>query len=285
MLSKRRSLRILAAAIAVFWIAIGLASSQTAAKSPQQKSSNASVSSSSGQGKKIFASTCAQCHGLDGKGSERAPNIADRPAVRRLSDTQISHIIENGVPGTGMPAFHSFQSAQVRALVAYLRVLQGVNNSIALPGNPERGKSLFFGTAGCSACHMVAGDGGFIASDLSDYARSHTVEQIRGAIADPANNGRAVRLVTATLHSGDKYVGRIRDEDNFSLQLQTLDGAFHFLSKSDIGNIEPDSRLLMPSDYGSKLQPAELNDIVSYLMSVAGSNGSAPPKKMDDWEE
>src|SRR4030081_2551948 len=37
-------------------------------------------------GEEIFASSCAGCHGLDGRGGERAPNIAGRPAVQQLSD-------------------------------------------------------------------------------------------------------------------------------------------------------------------------------------------------------
>lgn len=240
---------------------------------------------SANRGKQTFSSSCSQCHGLDGKGSERAPNIVDRVTVQRLSDSETFHIIENGVPGTGMPAFHSLESSQIRAVVAYLRALQGKNKSAALPGNPERGKALFFGKAECSRCHMVAGEGGFIASDLSEYARIHQVEQIRSAIVDPASTGREVRMVTVTLHSGEQYVGRVRDEDNFSVQLQTLDGTFYFLSKSDIQQMQSDSQSLMPADYGSRLDPRELNDLVSYLMKVAGANGSTTPSKAEEWEQ
>jgi cytochrome c oxidase cbb3-type subunit III len=262
----------------------GLAAFFSLAQDSPQKRQTSSKSDST-QGKRVFTSTCAQCHGLDGKGSERAPNIADRPTVQRLSDVQISHIIEDGVPGTGMPAFHSLESAQIHAIVAYLRTLQGKNKTVAVPGSPAQGKTVFFGKAGCSECHIVTGEGGFIASDLSDYSRSHNVDQIRSAIVDPAGNGRQVRLVTVVLAGGEKYVGRVRDEDNFSLQLQTLDGTFHFLSKSDIDKMEPDSKSLMPSDYVSKLSTNELNDIVSYLISLAGSSVPAHSNKVDEWEQ
>lgn len=241
-------------------------------------------SSGAAQGKKIFASTCAQCHGLDGKGSERAPNIADRASVQRLSDEQIFHIIENGVPGAGMPAFHALQSAQIRAVVAYLRTLQGKNKVIALPGNADRGKDLFFGKAGCSECHMIAGQGGFIASDLSDYARTRDAAQIKNAIVNPGGNGRPVRLVTATLRNGETFTGKVRNEDNFSLQLQSLDGSFHFLQKSEIEKMEADAKTIMPSDYGSKLTEAELNDVISYLIKTAGGTAEVG-KKSEEWEQ
>jgi cytochrome c oxidase cbb3-type subunit III len=238
----------------------------------------------SNRGKQIFTSSCAQCHGLDGKGSERAPNIADRPNIQRLSDSQISHIVENGVPGTGMPAFHSFGNSQIRAVVAYLRILQGKNETASLPGNPEQGKVLFFGKAGCSQCHMVAGNGGFIASDLSEYARIHDAKQIRSAIVDPASTGQQTRLVTVMLHNGEKYTGRVRDEDNFSMQVQSLDGTFYFLSKSEIDKTQVDSQPLMPTDYNTRLDAHELNDVISYLIREAGGVDPVASKKANELE-
>src|SRR6516162_8159489 len=40
-----------------------------------------------------FAANCAGCHGLDGKGGERAPDIVARPDIRRLSDAQLLQIL------------------------------------------------------------------------------------------------------------------------------------------------------------------------------------------------
>jgi cytochrome c oxidase cbb3-type subunit III len=253
------------------------------AQAAPQNARSKRLPSASARGKQTYASTCASCHGLDGKGGERAPNITDRPSVQRLSDSEIAHIIENGVPGKGMPAFPSLQSAEIKAVVAYLRTLQGVKRTAALPGDPDRGKMVFFGKAGCSNCHMVAGQGGFIASDLSAYAQSHEVEQIRSAIVTPASTTRQVRLVTVSTHGGEKYVGRVRNEDNFSLQLQSLDGTFHFITKSDIDKLEYEPQALMPSDYSSALSASELDDVVSYLMKVAGPSDSRTLKK-EGWE-
>jgi cytochrome c oxidase cbb3-type subunit 3 len=268
---------VLVPVLAVLWAVNGLA---VWSQGPQQKN----VKLVSTRGKQVFASTCAGCHGLDGRGGERAPNIADNPKVQRLSDAQTSHIIENGVPGTGMPAFRSLASPDVQSVVTFLRSLQGTKRTLLLPGDPDRGETVFFGKGGCSGCHMAAGKGGFIASDLSGYAASHAVEQIRNAVTSPAPGDRQAGMVTATTRGGEKYVGRIRNEDNFSLQLQTLDGTFYFLDKSDIQTTDS-SQTLMPSNYGSTLSPDELNDVVSYLMRVASATKSVTPKKADEWEE
>jgi len=263
------------------WAANGLAAwSQT----PPQNLPTKNVKLLSPRGKQAFASTCASCHGLDGRGGERAPNIAERASVQRLSDAQIVHIIENGVPGTGMPAFHSLERSDVETIVAYLRALQGRKKTLKLPGDPDRGEKAFFGRAGCSGCHMIAGKGGFIASDLSGYAGSHAVEQIRGAILKPTLGDRQVRLVTLTTRGGEKVAGRIRNEDNFSLQLQTLDGMFVSMAKSDLESLEYNSQTLMPSDYGSILSSDELNDVVSYVMRVANVSAGRSKAPVEAFE-
>jgi cytochrome c oxidase cbb3-type subunit III len=233
------------------------------------------------RGKQTFSAACAGCHGLDGKGG-RAPNIVDRPNAQPLADSQIFRIIENGIPGTGMPAFHSLKSSQITAVIAYLHSLRGASQTHVAPGDPGRGKAIFLGKGGCSRCHMVAGEGGFAASNLSGYARSHEVDKIRSAIISPISSSK---LVTATVRGGDKYVGRVSNEDNFSLQLQTLDGAFHFLSKSDIEGVESNSEGLMPADYSSTLTTSELNDLISYLMSVAATDKPENGNKYDEWRD
>jgi len=282
MFSGKKSLCVLAAVLVALLASTHFfAWSQTPRQVPPKRDSK----QVSMRGKQTFASTCASCHGLDGRGGERAPNIAESPKVQRLSDTQIAHIIENGIPGTGMPAFHSLESSNIKAVVTYLRTLQGAKKPVKLPGDPQRGETIFFGKAGCSSCHMVAGRGGFIASDLSGYARTHDVEQIRNALTGPPNGDHQARMATATTRIGKKYEGRIRNEDNFSLQLQTLDGTFHFIAKSDLEGLEYSSQTLMPSNYGSTLGTNELNDLVSYLMSVANASTSPSAVPQKEFEE
>jgi putative heme-binding domain-containing protein len=230
---------------------------------PQFKSPNT-------EGQKVFASACAGCHGLDGRGGERAPDIAQKREIQRLSDSEIMRIVREGVPGTGMPAFHSLASSEVKAVVSYLRSLQGTNQTVELPGSPVRGRAVFHGEAGCSACHMVAGRGGFIASDLSGYARTHSVQEIRSVITQPKPAAdRQARSAVVVNRAGQQYSGRIRNEDNFSLQLQSLDGTFLFFFKSDIERLEYNSQPLMPSNYSSTLSAKDLDDLVSFLINSA----------------
>jgi cytochrome c oxidase cbb3-type subunit III len=222
------------------------------------------------QGKPVFVSNCAVCHGLDGRGGEHAPNIASNPMVRQLSGAELFRIIEHGIPASGMPSFEALGAPKVGEVVRYLRVLQGQHSFATLPGNPQQGRQLFFGKAACSSCHMIRGEGGFIGPDLSTYALTHSLQEIRQAIVNPNKNlGPPQNIVVAVTRQGQKYVGIARNEDNFSLQLQTPDGAFHLLMKSDLTSLRHEPRSLMPSKYRSRLSSQDLDDIISFLAKVS----------------
>jgi cytochrome c oxidase cbb3-type subunit 3 len=238
-------------------------------------------------GRRIFESRCAGCHGLDGRGGERAPDIATSEKTQRRSDHALSRIITGGLPGTGMPAFASLGSS-LKNVVAYLRQLQGRNESTKFPGDVKRGRELFYGKARCSECHAIAGSGGFIALELSGFGADRSADQILQAIVKPSNTNRLGGKMIVKTQGGKEYSGVVRNEDNFSLQLQTLDGAFVLFQKSELAvfSHQPDS--LMPTDYGSTLSRDELNDLVSFLMSTAPGakrQAGANKKPEDDEEE
>jgi cytochrome c oxidase cbb3-type subunit 3 len=225
---------------------------------------------------KTFAATCAGCHGLDGRGGERGPNIATRPEVLRRSDAELLQILRSGIPASGMPSFAALGESKLGAMVSYLRTLQRKNDAAPISGNVQHGESLFFGKARCSDCHSVNGKGGFIGSDLSDYASGSSPAEIKSGIVSPDIDAKQSRSKTVlTLRDGTSWEGILRNEDNFSLQLQSTDGVFHFIQKSEIAEMKPAAQPLMPDDYGKSLSAAELDDIVGYLMSIARSNPGA----------
>jgi len=240
-----------------------------------------------GEGKATFSNVCASCHGLDGRGGERGPDIVSQPDVMRKTGAELVRILREGKTVAGMPSFAALGAARLSALVDYLRTLQGQGRDAKLPGNPERGKALFFGAAHCSTCHLVGGRGGFFASDLSSYAARIGAEDVRRAIVEPNRDLDPRRgLITVTLADSTTLTGLMRNQDNFSLQLQTADGAFHLLNTSDIRTTKYEGKSAMPPDYGSTLSKEELNDLVSFLLRSSGSQNTQPPAKgVQDGEE
>src|ERR1700722_2258142 len=227
-------------------------------------------------GAAIFAANCAGCHGADGRGGEHAPNIATAPEVQHLMDRELAGIIRNGISGAGMPPFSSLKPQDVRDVVAWLRILQGRGDIVKLPGDARSGEVLFFGKARCSECHMVKGKGGFIGGDLSFYGAEARPDQIRGIIVDPEKNlPPEKKATTVVTNTGQTITGMVRGNNNFSLSLQTPDGAFHFLQKTDLTRIDLGSRSLMPA---SKLEGKEVDDLVSYLLQAGTDNAKGSPE-------
>jgi cytochrome c oxidase cbb3-type subunit 3 len=268
LLSSRHFFR--AAAASVFFAACVLVLQAGAqnTKSPARKDQEGD--SAAEEGRKTFESVCATCHGLDGRGGERGPDIATRAVVQQLSDEETLHVLQTGIPVAGMPAFGGLGVPKINAVMAYLRVLQGGGKASPILGDAQRGKLLFFGKARCANCHTISGFGGFIGADLSSYGLNKSAKEIRTAITDP-NKDLEPRegTVLVTTREGRQFTGIARNEDNFSLQLQSLDGTFHLFSKKDLEHFEYLPKSLMPSDFGSELSATELDDLVSYLVRAA----------------
>jgi cytochrome c oxidase cbb3-type subunit III len=105
MLSTRKSWRLLLGLSLLLWVAVFHASAQA-----QDDSWDDDFKKADSPGARAFSSTCAGCHGLDGRGSDKGVNIAGSAKVRHFTDAQVSDIISNGIPGTGMPAFHNLNA-------------------------------------------------------------------------------------------------------------------------------------------------------------------------------
>ena len=223
----------------------------------------------SAAGKRTFESSCAPCHGLNGKGGERAPDIATRPEIVSLSDSATLKLLREGTPA-GMPPFATLGPTKLSDIFGYLRFLQGKRVSPVVPAGADGGRDLFAGKGGCSECHMIHGTGGFLGPDLSDYGASHSPADIRSAIISADKRQEIHKgLARATTRDGRQLSGLVRNEDNFSLQLQALDGAFHLLQKSDLVELVFDSSPIMPNNYGSIFTESEMDQLVGYLLSLA----------------
>jgi mono/diheme cytochrome c family protein len=71
-------------------------------------------------GKKIFHQRCGFCHGYEGTGSNRGPNLMTR-RVQDQSDGALFWKISSGNTRTGMPGFSFLPEAQRWQLVSHLR--------------------------------------------------------------------------------------------------------------------------------------------------------------------
>jgi len=176
-------------------------------------------------GEEIFygKGTCAVCHAIGSKG-QRAPDLKpiDTLAGERVEGqsaaTYLVHsLIKPGeyvVEGYGniMPQVNkapiSLSPQELYLTIAYLEGMNGgpvtvtkddipgadgsapavteAEPEVALLGDPEAGRAVFFGRGICWTCHQVGGEGQAYAPDLSEIAAINTAGYIRESVLEPA---------------------------------------------------------------------------------------------------
>ena len=109
-------------------------------------------------------------------------------------------------------------------------------------------------------------------------------KEIHNNIVNPPE-GIGYANKTAVITMRQKLSGIIRNKYNFSLQLQSFDGSFHLLNKSEVSKLEflPDP--IMPKDYGTTLSSSEIDDLVSYLVTVARASQSGTKRNPENETE
>ena len=219
------------------------------------------------QGQKAYAKDCAMCHGVDAGGTDQGPKLAGNRRVRSRSQQQLRSFIYDGVPSSGMPAFH-LPAADLDALAAYVHALNATAAESGAPGDPAAGERFFFGKGQCASCHMVRGRGKAIGPDLSNVGREMTLGDLRQVLLHPGTRiTPGYELVSVELRDGRTLRGFARGRTNFDIQLQSLDGRFHMLQSSRISAIREERQSLMkPLAAGAE----EQRDLIAYLCKLTG---------------
>ncbi|MGI8992417.1 MAG: c-type cytochrome [Bryobacteraceae bacterium] len=221
-------------------------------------------------GGQLFARSCAACHGPDGSGG-RGPNLVRRALWHPLSDETMFSTIRNGVPGADMPPT-KLPDDQTWSLVAFIHALTGPASDNPVPGDPSAGEKVFWsGTAGCSNCHAIRGRGTRMAPDLSNIGGSQPLAVIKESILEPSKDltYAGKEAVTVIMKNGETIKGVARNRSNYSLQVVDRKGDLHLISMTDVKELTVLDHSLMPSDYGKRLPPDELRDLLAYLARQA----------------
>jgi mono/diheme cytochrome c family protein len=170
-------------------------------------------------GHKLFQKNCSACHGSEAKGG-RGPDLTTGHWKSGASDADILRNILTGIAGTQMPAF-PMPEDEGRAIVVWLRSLRSAGPEEQVTGDPRAGRALFFGSAGCSRCHMFGGRGGRLGPDLSRIGEEKHVGELKEAITKPDASLRDGYLYGrgAADNKGPLMTHIVKNEDTFSLQM------------------------------------------------------------------
>jgi putative heme-binding domain-containing protein len=222
------------------------------------------------RGEQLFLGHCGGCHGPKGEGG-RGPYLARPKLPRAPDDRALFELVRDGIPGTEMPAGWVMISKEIWQVAGFVRTLGRVTEE-KVPGNAANGERLYRSTGNCAQCHSVQGQGGTLGPELSAIGSRRSASYLREALLEPQNTApegfMQVRLVT---RDGRRITGVRLNEDTFTVQVRDLQG-MHSFQKQDLQEFQKEpGKTPMPS-YRGLLSPAELDDIVAYLVSLRGGS-------------
>jgi len=227
------------------------------------------------EAKRLFEQNCSACHGVDAGGGE-GPDL--HGVLAKLGDPTVQDIIRRGIPGTAMPGSSTISERETVAIVVYLRGLDSATNPATSAGDPQKGEALYMST-GCSACHMIAGQGGSIGPDLTRIGAMRGTTNLKARLEDPGANLPKVGegpfgnrwtqylMYRAVEQNGHVVEGVRVGEDSFTIVLKDSSGKFHGFWKPALRSLEKEpGKSFMPSY--KDLSEAQLDDLVAYLATL-----------------
>lgn len=230
-------------------------------------------------GKGLFRYYCAGCHGMEGGGGFRGPDLVRGQLTHVVDDHDMLEVVRNGIQGTQMPG-QTLPDSNLWRMIAFITDLRSKARPQALRGDWESGREIFSGKGFCSGCHMVRGEGGRLGPDLTGIGNSRPWESFLEAMRDPsaqfknvlqadgrmAGGYESVRLVTP---SGKKITGVVRNEDTYTIQVLDQEEIYHSYRKSELRELTHLDHSLMPAYSESALSDQELMDLLIFLTRPA----------------
>jgi len=275
--SATRCVQIVALFFATASLAFGVFAASPAASQGTQPAKTAPADAE--QGKRLFEQNCSECHGADAGGGE-APDLQGDPA--RLGDAAVQNITRRGIPGTAMPMFSDLSENDAANIVAFLRTLDTDTTTGSAKGDAKHGEALYQ-SSGCSACHIIAGQGGVIGPELTRIGAMRGPASLKARMIDPGanlpENGTGFFtskwteyvMFRAVEKDGHTVEGTRVSEDSFTIDLKDAHGKILGFWKPDLRSLEVEpGKSLMPS-FKATLSAAQMDDLVAYLMSLRGA--------------
>lgn len=254
-------------------LAIGSAAAQRRREAPPRAAAHSNPLGHSepviAQGREIYNRSCTVCHGLNGAAGDRGPALAGTRRYLRSTDQDLFEAIRNGITGTEMPP-SGLPSDDTWKVVAYIRSLRSTASDAFVPGDPARGREIFWAKGRCGECHMVQGRGGLLGPDLTNIGAERTLRAIRETLTQARPSAlRGYQPVEILTAEGETLTGILKNEDNFSLQLLDSENKLRLLLRSELRQVVYKEGSLMPASYGKALAPAELQNLLAFLSRQA----------------
>lgn len=208
------------------------------------------------KGGKSEAAGQALVKGL-GASADRLSNISEQDLVRVLSTYPAS------VQRASQPLVEALREQNAGRL-AKLAVLEK-----ELPeGDVLEGRKLFFGKAGCSACHAIGTEGSDFGPDLTNIGDIRSRSDILEAILYPSVSfAREHETVNITAGNAT-YMGIIKEQSADYVVVSPGPGAGIRVNRSEIQSIDLHHVSMMPPGLDELLDLKEMGDLMMFLETL-----------------
>lgn len=231
---------------------------------------------SADRGEKIFAQTCAQCHGADARGTETGPDLIRSLLVlhdrmQQLHGSEIAPLLKK-------PPSHNFDISpeQVADISQFLtreinRTLRsGYSNQPTnmLSGDPKAGEAFFNGAGGCNKCHSPTGDLAGVGTRYEPAALQQRFvfpNSVRAARGSAAASRPAKAQVTITSASGKTVKGTLVRMDDFNVTLMDPSGETRTIARVTGMKVHVDDPFAAHIALLDKYTDADIHNMTAYL--------------------
>jgi len=160
---------------------------------------------------------------------------------------------------------------------AYAKFHQGGGGSAVwkpiLPGDPKKGKAIFFDTHGkvvCIKCHTVGKQGGHVGPELTHVAATRDARYIAESILEPskviASGFESYLVVTKHMQF---IAGMKRKETRDYVEIMDKQGKLHHIAKSDIRRMAAQKTSTMPGNFRDVLTVDEFQNILAFVLTLS----------------
>jgi len=144
---------------------------------------------------------------------------------------------------------------------------------LALPGDPERGRQLFFGNASqCRNCHRVKQEGGIVGPELTEIGKKLKPEELLEAVAEPSRRIDQKYIAYSLLTTeGKVYSGILAEKSESQIVLNILHGNESQqvrVPTSEVEELVPQTKSIMPDRMLRDMTMQQAADLIAYLSSL-----------------
>jgi putative heme-binding domain-containing protein len=142
---------------------------------------------------------------------------------------------------------------------------------LALPGDIERGRKLFFDVAGvaCRTCHRIQGQGGEVGPDLSEIGKKYDRARILENILQPSKDIDPKYLTyLVETKSGQIHTGVLVEKTATEVVLRDAQNKVLRLAATEVESLVTQQQSIMPELLLRDMTAQQVADLTGFLSSL-----------------